>query len=172
MKFFKDQFGSPWSFNDSESLDSINQFALIHSITLTPISYEEFEARTNPLPTFEQVVSKKITELEVAYSIATQISVEFTSEGGVTAIFQADKVSQDLLLKATIGFEIYGNTHPGFYWLSKSNEQIPFTLNDLKGLYLVMIMQGGTAFQRLQLKKREVREATEVTEVQAVRWDT
>lgn len=124
-----------------------------------------------PAPSLADAQERKIAELESAYTAAMQASVEYTSVGGVIAVFQADEASQGLLLKATTGFGIYGETYPGFYWLSESNERVPFTLADLKGLYLSMLMQGGAAFQHLQDRKDAVRrEGVTVEEVNAITW--
>lgn len=123
-----------------------------------------------PPKSLADIQKAKIAELEAAYSAAMQESVEFTTAAGVTATFQADTVSQDLLLKAATGFGIYGETYPGFYWVAEDNSKVPFTLADLKGLYLVMLMQGGAVFQRLQDRKDAARAAQTVEEVQSIEW--
>ena len=84
--------------------------------------------------------------------------------------FQADTDSQIVLIKAQQGYAIVGAVPDGFYWVASDNTQVPFTLEDLKGLYAAMLAQGWTAFQRLQTQKAAVRAAKTLAAVNAVVW--
>jgi hypothetical protein len=171
MEYYLDQHGTPWAFEATTEQVVVDEIADANGVTLTAITEQEYVSIINPPPSLSDVMAGKIAELEEAYSSAMQTSVEFITAAGVTATFQADRTSQELLLKATTGFGIYGATNPGFYWLAEDNTKVPFTLADLSGLYLVMLMQGGAAFQRLQDKKDLVRrEGVTIAEVQAVVW--
>ncbi len=108
--------------------------------------------------------------LLTAYGAAIHNDVTFTTAGGITKTFQADKSSQDLLMQAVQGYTITGATPSGFYWISTDNTQVPFTLSDLTNLYTVMLSQGWTAFQHYQTQKAAVKAATTIAAVQAVVW--
>lgn len=170
MKHFIDEYGNTWGFENDDSQERINEIARERGVSLTTITDIEYEAIINPQKSLSEIQADKIAEFEDAYSTTIQASINFTSEGGVNAVFQADLVSQDLLLKATTGFDIYGETIDGFYWVAEDNTKVPFTLFDLKGLYYVMLLRGNTAFQRLQDRKHSVRTAQSIEEVQAITW--
>ncbi|MFM0058705.1 DUF4376 domain-containing protein [Paraburkholderia phytofirmans] len=112
----------------------------------------------------------QMSALTAAYQAAVQQSVSFTTAAGAAKMFQADNNSQNVLLIATTGYNLAGETPPGFYWVAGDNTQVPFTLADLKGLYAVMLQQGNTAFQTLQTLKAQVRSATTIGAVQSIKW--
>jgi hypothetical protein len=112
----------------------------------------------------------KISELYANYQVAAQLSVSYKTVAGVSQTFQADSASQNTLLIAATGYAFAGTTPDGFYWVALDNTQVPFTLDDLKGLYGVMLAQGNVAFNKLQLLKAAVRAAGTVADVEAVAW--
>jgi hypothetical protein len=122
--------------------------------------------------TLDEVQASKKAELEQAFQSEQGADIEFTTQGGVTKEFQADAVSQELLLKAVVGFDLIGGTPPGFCWVAKDNTQVPVTLADLEGLYSAMLARGGVAFQRLQDRKQAVRDAESVDAVQSITWES
>lgn len=122
----------------------------------------ELEAQAN----YEGAVNGKRVEIEAAYEVASQLPVTFTTAGGVTAVFQADKGSQDILMTTLAGLP--GVTPPGFWWLSSDNVQVPFTYADLKGLAGAMLMQGWAAFQAKQTRKAALRVADTIEAVDAI----
>jgi hypothetical protein len=63
-----------------------------------------------------------------------------------------------------------GATPDGFYWVAADNTQVPFALDDLRGLYAAMLVQGNAAFNKLQSLKAAVRSATKAADVQSVSW--
>lgn len=125
-------------------------------------------------PTAAQLLAaeqaSQIAMLTAAYNEAIQQAVTFTTSGGVTKTFQADVNSQDVLLKATTGYNLSGSTPTGFYWVSSDNTQVPFTLADLKGLYGSLLAQGNAAFQKLQTLKAQVNNSERVADVQGINW--
>ncbi|MCA7959524.1 DUF4376 domain-containing protein [Burkholderia multivorans] len=112
----------------------------------------------------------KIAELYGAYQCAMQQPVSFKTSAGVEQIFQADNASQNILLIATTGYGIAGSTPAGFYWVALDNTQVPFSLDDLKGLYGAMLAQGNVAFNKLQMLKADVRRAATIADVESVSW--
>jgi hypothetical protein len=112
----------------------------------------------------------KIAELYANYQVAAQLSVSYKTVAGVPQTFQADSASQNTLLIAATGYGFAGATPAGFYWVALDNTQVPFTLDDLKGLYGVMLAQGNVAFNKLQTLKASVRSASTSADVQAVAW--
>jgi hypothetical protein len=118
----------------------------------------------------ESARAAKIVELYGAYQAASQVAVAYKTVAGVSQIFQADSASQNTLLIAATGYGFAGATPAGFYWVALDNTQVPFTLDDLKGLYGVMLAQGNVAFNKLQTLKASVRSASTAADVQAVAW--
>lgn len=118
----------------------------------------------------EAAQSSQIASLTYAYQSATQQPVSFSTSAGVSKTFQADSNSQSVLLLATTGYNLQGATPDGFYWVASDNSKVPFVLDDLKGLYGVMLSQGNAAFQKLQDLKASVRSAKTVSAVQEVVW--
>jgi hypothetical protein len=116
------------------------------------------------------VRAQKVASLTAGYVAATQQSVSFTNAAGVSKMYQADSDSQDILTKAATGYAFAGDVPTGFYWKSEDNTPVPFTLADLKGLYLAMLTQGDAAFLKLQVLKAQVAAAQTAQAVQAVTW--
>jgi hypothetical protein len=114
--------------------------------------------------------TNQIATLTAAYQNAVVQPVTYTSVGGVTKEFEADPNSQTILLQSVTGFNLAGSVPPNFFWKSQDNTEVLFTLDDLKGLYAVMLSQGWTAFQNLQVKKSAVNNATLISVVEAVVW--
>jgi hypothetical protein len=171
-KLFTDQRGKAWGFRDADSPETIARMAAKHGVTLTPITAEEHQSIVNPPPTFGEAQASKKAELEQAFQAEQGADIEFTTQGGVTKDFQADAVSQELLLKAVVGFDLIGGTPPEFCWVAKDNTQVPVTLPDLKGLYSAMLARGGAAFQRLQDRKQAVRDAEDSAAIAAITWES
>lgn len=163
-------------FSDATKTNVISVFGCPQDPSVWPNQGEidsadaRYQAFINPASTLSGAQSAQIATLTAAYSAAIQQSVSFTTAGGVAKTFQADLASQDVLLKATTGYNLSGATPTGFYWVSGDNTQVPFTLADLKGLYRVMLAQGNTAFQKLQTLKSQVNAATTVAAATAVSW--
>ncbi|VVE90392.1 hypothetical protein PBR20603_04376 [Pandoraea bronchicola] len=124
----------------------------------------------SPAALLAQAQATKMSALHLDYLTASQIDVTYKSASGVATRYQADSESQARLLVATTGYGLSGATPTGFYWVARDNTQVPFTLDDLKGLYGVMLVQGNTEFNKLQTLKAKVRTAETVESVGAITW--
>lgn len=118
-----------------------------------------------PVPTSAQLLatakSAQIAILASAYNTAIQQSVSYMS-----TTFQADSASQQTLTRCLVA----GSVPTGFYWLDANNVQVSMTFAQLQGLASAMLVQGQTAFTRLQTRKASVNSATTDSAVQAVVW--
>lgn len=109
----------------------------------TEIAADQFsQIATTPVLTLAQIKAARIAALTTDYTVAIQQAVSYTSKAGVTQTFQGDTDSQTRLMQASQGFGMAGATPPGFYWVAADNTQEPFTLEDLQGLYSVLLTRG------------------------------
>lgn len=145
---------------DTQELKSVTPYLLngsVYTVGLQEISLSQ--AQSN-----QQIILYK------AYQSATQQNVPYISKAGIFKHYQADSVSQNTLLVATVGYQAQGKVPVGFYWVSADNTQVSFSLEDLQGLYAAMLAQGQEAFTHLQDKKAAVNNAATLVDVQAVGW--
>lgn len=116
-------------------------------------------------PTAAQLLSAaktaQIATLSQSYAASIQQSVSY-----MTTTFQADTVSQQTLTRCLVA----GSVPAGFYWLDANNVQVTMTFAQLQGLASAMLVQGQTAFTKLQTRKASVNGATTVSAAQAVVW--
>lgn len=84
--------------------------------------------------------------------------------------FQADAGSQDVLLKAVIGYGAAGAVPLGFYWKAADNMLVPFTLDDVRGLYAAMLARGLAAFQKRTALKQAIASSSTPAACQAITW--
>ncbi|CAL8474562.1 protein of unknown function [Caballeronia sp. S22] len=108
--------------------------------------------------------------IDDAYAAAVQQSVSFKTLADVTQSFQADTGSQTILEQAVQGYQIAGSVPANFFWKAADNTLVPFTLTDLEGLYVTILAQGWTAFQKRTALKAQIDAATTVSTVQSVTW--
>ena len=106
-------------------------------------------------PTPAELGALQIQRLVADCQALTEQPVTFTTAAGTTDTYQADAASVARLQAAIVGFQ--KKTPAGFYWLSASNVQVPFTFADLQALASLMLAQGWGAFQRLTDAKVKVR---------------
>jgi len=114
--------------------------------------------RQAPLSTIRQ---SQISLIDAAYIDAIQQPVHYMG-----TVFQADVASQDIMTKVLAP----GAVPPGFFWLDAGNEQVPMTLDDLRGLAGTVLMQGQIAFVTRTALKAAIRSAGTVDEVRAIVW--
>lgn len=124
----------------------------------------------SPASTLDGAKAAQIATAYASYQATACLDVTYTSVAGVRQTFQADADSQQTLLIATTGYNMAGKSPDGFYWVASDNTKVPFTLDDLKGLYAVMLGQGQGAFDKLQGIKAAIRAATTIQAVQAITW--
>lgn len=124
-----------------------------------------------PVLTISEAQTKQIASLTESYQSAICADIKYTTVGGVTQTFQADAGSQNILRGKLVVYVTAGATLPkGYAWMAKDNTQVPFTVDDLKGLAAAIGDRGTAAFFKLQKLKAKVRAATTVADAQAVVW--
>ena len=123
--------------------------------------------------------SAKLAELDAAFASQGYADISFTTAGGDTANFQADEASQAYILKTSGSYNRRGSVPSGFTWTAADNSHVPFTLDDLNGLYDAILDRGEPLFQQLQARKDSVRsieadtsltDGEKITQIQAVTW--
>lgn len=129
----------------------------------------ETYSETQPI-ILTQIQAAQIDTLVAAYQTAIQQPVTFTTAGGITASFPADRDSRGDLQEALAIFG-QGNSLPaGFHLVAVDGTQVPFTYKDLQGLAQVMWGQKWGAIQHLQDRKGKVNSAKNPADVNAVGW--
>jgi len=124
------------------------------------------------------VVAAKKAELVAAWAAAAYADISFTTAAGDTATFQADEASQAYILKTAGSYNRRGSVPSGFTWTAADNSQVPFTLDDLNGLYDAILDRAEpTLWNNLQAKKAKVdsievdtslTDGKKITQIQAV----
>jgi len=141
----------------------------------------EVDAITQPEKyTVSGAAGAKLAELAAAYTAAAYPDIQFTTSGGVTAMFQADPASltniKDVLTANPTQADLDANM-PNLYWVASDNSKPAFTRADLQGLAAAIAARGWPAFDNLQTKKAQVRsieadtsltDADKITQIQAV----
>lgn len=125
---------------------------------------------TAPAPTLEQARAAQATLIDAAYAAAITADISYTCQSGTIQTFQADADSQDVLLKAVIGYGATGAVPLGFFWKAADNTLVPFTLDDVRGLYAAMLAHGWAAFQTRTTLKKQISTAATPADVQAIHW--
>lgn len=124
-----------------------------------------------PVLTIDEARSAQMTVLESAYQSVIYADISYTSVGGVTQTYQADAGSVTILMQQISVYISSGATLPaGYAWTAADNTQVPFTVDDLKGLSSAIGARGADAFFHLQAQKAAVRAATTIADVQAITW--
>ncbi|AHB08501.1 hypothetical protein U875_13985 [Pandoraea pnomenusa 3kgm] len=167
MPYFQDKAGKLYFLSDEDV--ATGGKALLPD-GCKAITDDQALAIENPPLGLDAARANQMAILYSAYQAASQVDVAYKTVAGVQQTFQADASSQSTLLIATTGYNLAGQTPAGFYWVASDNAQVPFSVEDLKGLYAVMLAQGNVAFNKLQTLKAAVRSAATVAEVLAVTW--
>lgn len=121
-------------------------------------------------PVLTEAQTSQSATIDQAYSAAVTADISFTTAAGVTAVFQADGDSQQVLSVSVQGYDMVGSVPDGFFWKAADNAQVAFTLSDLKGLYRAMLDRGWLAFKKRTDLKDAIAAAKTVAEVQAITW--
>ncbi|VVE07750.1 DUF4376 domain-containing protein [Pandoraea terrigena] len=130
-----------------------------------------------PAPTLSEAQKSQNALIDSTYLTATQLDVTYTTGAGVTKTYQADcggatgLDSQSVLLKAVTGYGLAGAVPPDFIWKSADNTLVAFTLDDLKGLYSVMLAQGSAAFAKRATLKASIAAAKTIDAVERIIWE-
>jgi hypothetical protein len=128
---------------------------------------------TMPTPTAAELLAAaqqtQLAVIDSAYVTAIQQPVTY-----MNTTFQADKDSQDLMLKSINWLKSIvdiGETIPAdFGWWDTTNVKVPMTLEQLQGLYVASGNIANSAFTHKQDLKAAIRAATKVTAVTKIVW--
>ncbi|RTI96876.1 hypothetical protein C3H96_04345 [Campylobacter jejuni] len=95
-------------------------------------------------------------------------------EGGVSykdKIFQSAEKDRNLLTSTVSLFAITKQLPEGFVWISKDNEAVPFTLEELIELGGIMANSVNTNTIKARTIKDKVEQAQTLEEIQSIKWD-
>ncbi|EME3314768.1 DUF4376 domain-containing protein [Campylobacter jejuni] len=95
-------------------------------------------------------------------------------EGGVSykdKIFQSAEKDRNLLTSTVSLFAITKQLPEGFVWISKDNEAVPFTLEELIELGGIMANSVNTSTIKARTLKDKVDQAQTLEEIEAIKWD-
>ncbi|HFP7510568.1 TPA: DUF4376 domain-containing protein [Campylobacter jejuni] len=95
-------------------------------------------------------------------------------EGGVSykdKIFQSAEKDRNLLTSTVSLFAITKQLPEGFVWISKDNEAVPFTLEELIELGGIMANSVNTNTIKARTLKDNVEQAQTLDEIEAIKWD-
>lgn len=95
-------------------------------------------------------------------------------EGGVSykdKIFQSAEKDRNLLTSTVSLFAITKQLPEGFVWISKDNEAVPFTLEELIELGGIMANSVNTNTIKARTLKDKVEQAQTLEEIEAIKWD-
>ncbi|HEF7145106.1 TPA: DUF4376 domain-containing protein [Campylobacter jejuni] len=95
-------------------------------------------------------------------------------EGGVSykdKIFQSAEKDRNLLTSTVSLFAITKQLPEGFVWISKDNEAVPFTLEELIELGGIMANSVNTNTIKTRTIKDKVEQAQTLEEIQSIKWD-
>jgi len=134
------------------------------------VFHEQLPTPWPPAPGLADAQAAQAATIDVAYSAAVTADIAFTTAAGVTALFQADPGSQQVLSVSLQGYERAGSVPDGFFWKAADNTKVLFTLSDLGTLDKAMLDRGWVAFQKRTTLKAEIAAATTVAAVQAIAW--
>jgi hypothetical protein len=121
---------------------------------------------TPPAPTLETVKAKAVIELTLRHTIAIKLDINFTTKAGIVKDYQTGKATLDSLSIALVTNPLPDN----FYWVSLDNTKVPFTLEDLQGLYNTIYDRNWALFQKLQDLKQQVRDESNILNVPKIVW--
>lgn len=95
-------------------------------------------------------------------------------EGGVSykdKIFQSAEKDRNLLTSTVSLFAITKQLPEGFVWISKDNEAVPFTLEELIELGGIMANSVNTNTIKARTLKDKVEQSQTLEEIEAIKWD-
>ena len=172
-----DDSGNEYAINVRYPQDFVAQCVDITGISPQPDQHWLFDGSNfspPPGPSIAQLLAaakdNQTAIIYDAYNAASTLPVSYTSKGGLSAIFDADSVSQSRLCSMLAGFTEAQAAPADFYWVANDNSQIPFTFPDILGLAAALAAQGWVAFQKLQILKSAIRAATTPESVNAISW--
>lgn len=154
-----------------EVVDFLQADAVTVQVSVEPFLKDGivYTVAIQPIPVADAQERQK-AQIDDDYRTAIQEDVAFTTVAGVTASFQADSDSQTLIMQASQGYAFVGITPPGFSWKAADNSMVPFTLDDLKGLYLANLSRGWAYFQKRDMLKASIDAAQDIAAIKQLNW--
>jgi hypothetical protein len=133
---------------------------------MTPATVESQE----PAALLIAAKTARIAVMQVAYDAALNTDIEFTTAAAITADFQVTDQSIGNMKATIAGFGDTGVAPADFYWVAKDNSHPVFTFADIQGLARAVSERAWVDFKNLQTKKQAVKDAADVTAVNAINW--
>lgn len=121
-------------------------------------------------PTLAQAQATQVARLRGGYANANAANISFTNAAGLTDTYQCDPASIGNLKDSLWGFRASASAPTGFYWRSATNQNNPFTYEDLVNLSEAVTTRNFTNFNQMQTLIAKVKAAKKVSAVQAVVW--
>lgn len=113
----------------------------------------------------ENAKKSKIESIDYERDKAINAGVEYKGH-----IFQSEENDRNLLTSAAVLYQAAGGVPENFVWISKDNEQVPFTLADIIALGAKMAQNESLSILKARTLKDKVLAATTLKEVEAIQW--
>ncbi|EDP2938644.1 DUF4376 domain-containing protein [Campylobacter jejuni] len=168
------KFNDDFTFIDDLTQDELN--AGLEAVKEVLINANETEILKEYFLIFCQVSSEgaklkyakefKKDEIDKAKSNAIKGGVSYKDK-----IFQSAEKDRNLLTSTVSLFAITKQLPEGFVWISKDNEAVPFTLEELIELGGIMANSVNTNAIKARTLKDKVEQAQTLEEIEAIKWD-
>lgn len=168
------KFNDDFTFIDDLTQDEIN--AGLEAVKEVLINANETELLKEYFSMFFQVSSED-AKLKYAKEFKKdEIDKDKNNaiEGGVSykdKIFQSAEKDRNLITSAVSLFAITKQLPEGFVWISKDNEAVPFTLEELIELGGIMANSVNTNTIKARTLKDKVEQAKTLEEIETIKWD-
>ncbi|EAL9138442.1 DUF4376 domain-containing protein [Campylobacter jejuni] len=168
------KFNDDFTFIDDLAQDEIN--AGLEAVKEVLINANETELLKEYFSMFYQVSSEdaKLKYAKEFKKYEIDKSKDNAIEGGVSykdKIFQSAEKDRNLLTNTVSLFAITKQLPEGFVWISKDNEAVPFTLEELIELGGIMANSVNTNAIKARTLKDKVEQAQTLEEIEAIKWD-
>ena len=118
----------------------------------------------------------KKQEIDAAKAQALVAGVEYT-KNRKKYVFQSDDYTRNMLTSTAAAFKDPSENDPtkqdlpsNFVWISMDNQQVPFTIQDVRALGLVMAQHVQTCTFKARKLKDAISAATSVEQLDAIQW--
>ncbi|ECP9363146.1 TPA: DUF4376 domain-containing protein [Campylobacter jejuni] len=168
------RFNDDFTFIDDLAQDELN--AGLEAVKEVLVSTNETEILKEYFSMFCQVSSEdaKLKYAKEFKKDEIDKAKDNAIEGGVSykdKIFQSAEKDRNLLTSTVSLFAITKQLPEGFVWISKDNEAVPFTLEELIELGGIMANSVNTNTIKARNLKDKVEQAQTLEEIEAIKWD-
>lgn len=168
------KFNDDFTFIDDLTQDEIN--AGLEAVKEVLINANETELLKEYFSMFCQVSSEdaKLKYAKEFKKYEIDKARDLVIEGGVSykdKIFQSSEKDRNLLTNTVSLFAITKQLPGGFVWISKDNEAVSFTLEELIELGGIMANSVNTNTIKARTLKDKVEQAQTLEEIEAIKWD-